>query len=165
MVALDIRRFVNAAKGKLAEAALETVQDIAEQVVVRSPFKTGFLMSSWYAQINTKAGAPFAGAATGDRSGSVALNRITATLLDYSLGDVIYIQNGTAYAARLEFGFVGEDSAGRSYNQAPRAWVRGVIAEAPAIALAAAARVAAGKGGGDRPGGGGRLPDKGYVTP
>ncbi len=166
---VDIRQFVAAAKGKMAEAVLEAVQDVAEQVVVRSPFKTGFLMSAWFMTIGAPAKAEprkkpkdFAG---GDRSGAATLGAINMALLDYSLGETVYLQNAAVYARRLEYGFVGEDSLGRTYAQEPRAWVRGVLSEWPSIAMEAAKRVAAGQGGGANPGGGGRLPDKGYVKP
>lgn len=159
-----MKQFAALGKGLLAQAALEAVQDIAEQVIVRSPFKTGFLMSSWFATLDTPATEGIQGSAAGGAASGVATARISATLLEYQLGQTIWLQNGTAYAARLEFGFVGEDSLGRTYNQAPRAWVRGVIDEAPAIATAAAARVAAGQSGGANPGGGGRLAGRGYVA-
>lgn len=163
--ALAMRQFAAAGKELLAAAALEAVQDIAEQVIVRSPLKTGFLMSSWFATIGTPALEGIRGSAAGAGGAALSTARIAATLLDYQLGQTIWLQNGTAYAARLEFGFVGEDSLGRTYNQAPRAWVRGVIDEAPGIAVAAAARVAAGQSGGANPGGGGRLAGRGYVAP
>lgn len=36
---------------------------------------------------------------------------------------------GTPYARRLEFGFVGVDSRGRRYNQAPRPFLRPALAQ------------------------------------
>lgn len=159
------KRFAELAKGKLEEAALEAIQDIAEQVVVRSPFKTGFLMSSWFVTLGNPATEGVKGVAAGAGASGVAMSRMSIALLDYKLGQTVWVQNGTVYARRLEFGFVGADSLGREFNQAPRGWVRGVLAEAPAIAEAAARRVAAGQSGGANPGGGGRRADVGYVAP
>ncbi len=51
--------------------------------------------------------------------------------------------NGAAYAMRIEFGFVGVDSLGRHYNQAPRSFVRTTLDRAEAIANETALKVSA----------------------
>lgn len=129
----DISRFIAKAKDKAREAASEAIQDIAEAVVEATPVKTGFLRASWYAALN--------GPALG-QPGAANVGQLTITAADVQLGDVFYMNNGAAYAMRVEFGFVGEDSLGRKYNQPPRAFVRGTLDRAPMIAEAAAQRVA-----------------------
>lgn len=127
---VSIDAFVAKAKGKAQEFASEFVQDISEAVVNATPVKTGFLRASWYATINSPAG-----------KGNVG--NIGLVGADLKLGDVYYMNNGAAYAMRVEFGFVGTDSLGRKYNQPPRAFVRGTLDTAPTIAEATAQRVAA----------------------
>jgi hypothetical protein len=39
------------------------------------------------------------------------------------------------YAARIELGFVGQDSLGRAYNQAPRPFIRPAVEEAVALKI------------------------------
>ena len=81
------------------------------------------------------------------------------------IGDVLRFAWTAPHAARMNSGFTGTDSLGRTYNQAGRFFVRSVMNEASQIAIRAAQRVASGSLGGERPGGGGALPDKGFVAP
>lgn len=157
---IDVKEFAEKAKGMLRQAAAETIQDIAEEVVVRSPFEYGFLKGSWYPTLNEPGGAGPAGIK--DPTGGVLVARLAVILPSLKLGDTLYYLNNAAYAARLEYGYTGPDSLGRTFNQPPRAYVRGTMAEGPRIALEAAARVAAGGGGGRFRGGGGVRPDVGY---
>jgi hypothetical protein len=131
--AIQIAEWVAKAKGREKAFCVEFVQDIAEEVVRATPVKTGFLRSSWWGSI----GQPETGK-SGDPVAQMGL--VAATLVP---GEVYYAMNGAAYAKRVEYGFVGQDSLGRTYNQAPRAFVRGTVARAEEIAEAAAQRVAA----------------------
>lgn len=143
----NIEQFIAKAKGKLREAAVETIQDINEEIVLSTPGPgntvqvdpppgqpTGFLRASWYAALNAPATGP---------GGSNDVAQLNLTASSIQLGDVYYMNNGAAYAMRVEFGFIGTDSLGRKYNQQPRAFVRSVLDRASTIAEAAAARVAA----------------------
>jgi len=60
------------------------------------------------------------------------------------LGDTITIINPVVYARRVEYGYVGEDSLGRHYNQQGRHMVGQTIAEMPQIAANAIARIKGG---------------------
>lgn len=131
---VDIDKFIASAKGKAQLFTSEFVQDISEAVVEATPVKTGFLRASWWASINSPV-RPTGGQGNVGNVGLVGA--------DLQLGDVYYMNNGAAYAMRVEFGFVGEDSLGRKYNQPPRAFVRGTLDRAASIAEAAAQRVAA----------------------
>jgi hypothetical protein len=55
-------------------------------------------------------------------------------MLDAKAGDVVIIVNPTAYARRIEYGFTGEDSLGRYYNQPGHHMAQQTVAEMPAIA-------------------------------
>jgi len=103
---------------------------------------TGFLRGSWYASIGDGGGSSSAGKP--DVSGGIAIATVNAALQRAKAGDTIYLLNGAKYAMRLEFGFVGTDSLGRKYNQAPRAFVRSSVSEFPRIVAQAAQRLQTG---------------------
>jgi hypothetical protein len=130
---VQIAQWVAKAKGRTREFCIEFVQDLAEEVVRATPVKTGFLRASWWASIGTPTSAAGGGSVA-------AMSLVAAAIVP---GDVYYMMNGAAYAMRVEYGFIGQDSLGRNYNQPPRAFVRGTVARAGDIAEAAAARVAA----------------------
>lgn len=124
-------------KGKVKEWAIETLQDLNQEVVYNTPVVTGFLRGSWWATI----GEAGSSGGSADPSGGQAIARLNLTALSLELGDTYTVYNGAAYAARVEFGFVGEDSLGRHYDQAPRAMVGKAVARFQQIAEAAAMRV------------------------
>jgi hypothetical protein len=57
------------------------------------------------------------------------------------LGSTVYLGFQAAYAARMNYGFVGEDSLGRVYNQAGLGFVDAVAQRWPQIVTAAEAKV------------------------
>jgi len=130
---LDIARFVDKAKGKTQQFAVEMIQELNGQVVEATPVKTGFLRNSWYASLN---GEPQGQG--GD--GTVAQMNLTASEL--KIGDTFRASNGAAYAMRIEFGFTGTDSLGRHYDQHPQSFVRATLDRAPIIADEVAQKIA-----------------------
>jgi hypothetical protein len=126
---ISIDKFVKKAQGNTDRFMLEFTQDIAENVVTKSPVDTGFFRSNWKANIGSVEIGPErkpkdfnlgASAAT-----SQALGNITANLIGVDGGDVVYITNNADYARKLEYGWS---------NQAPEGMVRITIAKAPSIA-------------------------------
>ena len=152
---LDVKNWSERAKRNLAAVHTITFFDASTEIVARTPLKTGFLRASWFASVNAPPAGP---AGASNATASVATAAAT-----FRLGDTLYFGNTAAYARRLEEGFVGVDSLGRSYNQIGRFWVRGVLAGIQAIGNSAAARVSQGNAGPARPGGGGAVPDTGFV--
>jgi cell wall-associated NlpC family hydrolase len=57
------------------------------------------------------------------------------------LGSTVFLGFQAAYAARMNYGFVGEDSLGRTYNQAGFGFVDAVAQRWPQIVTAAEAKV------------------------
>jgi len=57
-------------------------------------------------------------------------------------GDTVYIGYTAKYSRRLNYGFTGEDSLGRSYNQAGYGFAEAAAAQWPAIVKAQAAKMA-----------------------
>ena len=137
--ALDVEKFTRQTKGRLEEFTVEFIQDLNEEIVLRTPVDTGFLRASWWSALNARPGA---GAAPGnDKAGALTVAKLNLTAASIRLGDTYFMTNGAAYAMRLEYGFVGKDSLGRSYNQSPRGFVRAVLGRAQSIAAKTAARV------------------------
>lgn len=137
----QVRAIAERAKGQMAEFVVETIQDLNEEVVRNTPVKFGNLRGHWTAGIGT----PPSGGANGlDPGGAISVARLNAVAATLVMGQTYYAVNGAPYAARLEYGFVGTDALGRTYNQAPRAFVRNTIARAPQIAEDALARIKGG---------------------
>lgn len=92
---------------------------------------------------------------TGNLSRSVVVDNkppqiidVLATKQDFSLGianikpgDTIYIGWQAAYAHRQNYGFVGEDSLGRTYNQSGFGFAEAAAAKWPAIVQAEASKL------------------------
>jgi hypothetical protein len=126
----DVSRWVNQA-GAHANALLRTItMDAVNTVKAHTPVKTGFLRSNWTAIIKGQE-IPVAGRVP-DPAKAIMTARV---------GQVIVILNPTVYARRVEYGFVGEDSAGRHYNQQGAHMVAQTMAEMPVIAARALARL------------------------
>lgn len=53
------------------------------------------------------------------------------------------ISTGVIYARRVEFGFVGEDSAGKYFNQSGRGMIARTVADLPQLAETVAERLGA----------------------
>lgn len=133
---LAIDKWIAKAKQAPQDVVLETIQDINEEVVEMQPVITGTLRRSWYAGIGR-----IPEGIQGGNADPVGSMNIVAQGLEP--GQTYYAVNRAVYARRVEFGFVGADSLGRVYNQTGRHTVSAVMTRAPAIAEAAAMRVAA----------------------
>lgn len=70
-------------------------------------------------------------------------DQITLTIAGAKVGDTIYMGFQAIYARRMEYGFVGEDSLGRHYNQKGNGFVRLAAMNWPSIVRNAAQRIKA----------------------
>ena len=118
---LSFKASIAAWKGK-TRAQLEALGRrsafrLVEDIVLDTPVHTGFLRGSWQPGLNEPPAPKAAGA---DPSGGVAMADAAASLQDLDIGMIFYFVNGAVYARRVEYGFVGEDSLGRHYNQTGR---------------------------------------------
>lgn len=126
----DVSAYVEHAKAR-ADAALRAIAfDVVMAVQQKTPVDTGFLRSNWTAMLPGDA-EPVAGRVPPP---GVAIAQAT-------VGMVITIINPVVYARRIEYGFVGDDSLGRHYNQPGAHMVQQTLDELPTIAAAAVARV------------------------
>lgn len=126
---VDVSRFVAKAKrdmdGLFRAIALEALARVKEL----TPVKTGYLRANFIATLDPQqVREPGTG-----QGGEAAIAQAKA-------GDTIFIVNPVVYARRVEFGFVGEDSKGRSYNQPGRGMVQQTVTELPSIARRVARR-------------------------
>jgi Bacteriophage HK97-gp10, putative tail-component len=129
----EVTRWVNDA-GVLASAVFRAIAyDTVQRVQELTPVDTGFLRSNWTV-IKKGDAEPVVG----------RVPPPSATLGEAVVGDVLVIINPVIYARRIEYGFVGEDSRGRYYNQPGRHMVAQTMSELPTIAEAAKARVLSG---------------------
>lgn len=132
---IDVTKWVEKAKAAPMAVARETIQALNNEIIANTPVKTGFLRGSYAAAINT---IPIGAGGLGDAT--AAVNAVAANLKP---GQTYVMGNTAVYARRLEYGFVGQDSLGRTYNQKGRYWIKAVLANVSNIAMLAAARVAA----------------------
>lgn len=95
------------------------------------PIDTGFLRASLRVGV-----APIALATmTNPGKGKVAYDEsaYAVSLSRVQIGDIVSARYLANYARRMEMGFVGEDSAGREYNQKGYGFVRLAVQRWPSI--------------------------------
>lgn len=120
--------------GDQAEAlGRQTCQETAERVHDATPTDTGNLRGNWQPSIGD--------IATGDKNGvgANALADVALVCGGIKPGDVFHMANNAEYGPRIEYGFVGTDKLGRTYNQAGRYFVRDTVAKFREIVEAVAA--------------------------
>lgn len=126
---IDMQKWAQAAQVKVETYVQEFTVDMAKEVVDATPVDTGFLRGSWDAYINDPSAS---GEGRNDPTGSTSVSSISVKVNGIKIGDTIYILNSANYASMLEFG---------TQHIAPRAFVRGTLAQAPMIARQAAERI------------------------
>lgn len=126
----DVSRWVDR-RQRNAEAIFRAIAtDAVNRVKELTPVDTGFLRSNWTC-LRQGEPEPVAGRVP-DAMYAIASARV---------GDVLIILNPTVYARRIEYGFVGEDNAGRHYHQQGAHMVQQTMTELPEIARRAVARL------------------------
>jgi hypothetical protein len=127
------------------EGALETVFHTAAQTVAnevrdpvaaggRMPVKTGNLRRSLMASTS---GMP----AVKQEPAQYADSGLEMVIAGATLGATVYLGFQANYAARMNYGFVGEDSLGRVYDQKGYGFVDAVAQRWPQIVAEAEAKV------------------------
>ena len=126
MAALDAWR--GKVNGGLKALARQSVLDLAQNVVLDTPVDTGFLRGGWQPTIGGIPAPQGDGEHPLDPGGGIAVANIGLKAAELEPGELFVMANFTVYALRLEYGFVGEDSLGRYYNQAGRYFVTNNVA-------------------------------------
>lgn len=99
----------------------------------RLPFKDGNLLNSFQSSLNGSTAL----------TGELSYVAVTASM---EAGDVAEFGWTAAYAKRLEYGFTGQDSLGRTYNQQGRHFMSGAMAEWPRVVTEQVAKAKAAVG-------------------
>jgi hypothetical protein len=131
--AIDVRKWVDKAKSNVDTAYQATAMLALARVKQLTPVDTGFLRASW-----TIVSGDSAANISGGEQGALE------TVANLKAGDAISLVNPAPYAMRINFGFVGEDSLGRRYDQKGRHMVEQTMAEMPELAQQAVAWVLGG---------------------
>jgi hypothetical protein len=126
---VSVERWVNQRRPHAEEIRIAIAVELVNRVKELTPVDTGFLRSNWTA-IKAGDALPIAGAVPDPQT---ALAGLTPR-------DRITIINPTRYARRINYGFVGEDSAGRHYHQQGAHMLEQAMAELPQIAERVLAR-------------------------
>lgn len=79
----------------------------------KMPVDTGFLINSGVASTSGMPGS--------------AGRPLSIVLLEVALGDNVFVGWTAAYALRMEYGFMGEDSLGREYSQQGKGFLRTAV--------------------------------------
>ncbi len=130
LVAVDA--WIEKARDRQDRVLRAIAEDCLARVKELTPVKTGYLRANWVLMKGGSAEA-IAGARAEDS---------VAVVLTLKAGDAFTIANPVVYARRIEFGFVGTDARGRTYDQPGSHMMQQVITELPQISAAAAARIA-----------------------
>ncbi|WP_312526708.1 hypothetical protein [Paracoccus sp. (in: a-proteobacteria)] len=113
----DLEAFGSLAIEQIKAVLAASIQDVLEAAQLpeayggRMPVDTGFLRNSLVSMLN------------GTEIGKGAYSYLLATTA-LQPGDFARFAWTAGYAARLEYGFVGEDKRGRTYNQPGRHFVQ-----------------------------------------
>lgn len=130
----SVDAWVRATEQRMEAVFKESTQRIIEEVRKpeakggKMPVDTGYLRNSLVATTDgptlmSRESKPEAGRQY-DQTGDALPQAVSLTITNAKLGQTIWACFTAAYAARMEYGFSGEDSLGRSFNQKGRGFVR-----------------------------------------
>lgn len=127
----QVSAWVRETEARMAAVFRESAQRVISDMQGRVPVDTGFLKSSL--QVSTT--APVPADRSPDAGGVAAYNPTAATLAiaGAEIGDTLFASYSAVYAPRINYGFVGTDALGRTYNQAGRHFVELAAQRWPAI--------------------------------
>ncbi|WP_029313214.1 HK97 gp10 family phage protein [Acidiphilium angustum] len=121
---VQVDRWVKKAKTKATQAYQATALLALARVQQLTPVDTGNLRAHWTISLTPE----------------IAVGRDQTpfeVVAHLNVGQPFYIVNPVVYARRIEYGFVGEDSLGRHYDEKGRHMMEQTIAEMPIIAQVA----------------------------
>ncbi len=117
--AAQVGAFAEKCKRRQLAIFRESTQRVAQRAGVpetrggKMPVDTGFLRNSVAASVT---GMPSTGAQPPE-----------LVLLNVQIGDTVWVGWTAAYAMRMEYGFEGDDSLGRTYSQAGKGFLRAQV--------------------------------------
>lgn len=128
----QIDGWVRKSEKRMTAIVKQSAQTVALEVKAKTPVDTGFLRATFVA---STAGMPSIDRDTKSDGGSKEDNdsQIALVIAGATIGQTIYFGFTAAYALRIEYGFSGEDSLGRSYSQEGVGMVRLAAQQWPTI--------------------------------
>lgn len=127
--ALDVRAFVEKAKGNADIVTRKVCVEMLDRIVDRTPVDTGRARANWQTTVGSAAFSPVDKT---DPSGSSAKAAGGAVIASMNLGATVWLSNALPYAQRLEYG---------SSQQAPAGMVRVTVAEFQGLVATLAGQV------------------------
>lgn len=127
----QVSAWVRETEARMTAVFREAAQRVIGEMQERVPVDTGFLKASL--QVSTSAPIP-ADRSPGEGT-TYAYNPTAATLAiaGAEIGDRLFASYSAVYGPRINYGFVGTDALGRTYNQAGRHFVELAAQRWPAI--------------------------------
>lgn len=145
----DLNKFTETYKKRLRATARTASQDMGNEVIStrgeggRLPIDTGFLRASFGYQIGQPPRGPGTPVSGKEYNESVTGLPQAVALAKWDFEQPLFMGFTAVYARRLEFGFNGQDKAGRFVSQPPLAFVRGAAEKWPQFVESAARRARA----------------------
>ncbi|RAI34530.1 HK97 gp10 family phage protein [Rhodoplanes serenus] len=142
--AAQVDAWVRETEARMTAVFRQSAQEVIEEMQTpvgeggRMPVDTGFLRSSLQVSLNAD---PVPATRKNDDGASAAAPDVSMVVAGAEIGDTITASYSAVYARRIEYGFVGQDSKGRTYNQSPRGFVRGAADQWQAIVTRVAQRL------------------------
>lgn len=115
----SVDKWVGETKERASAVFRGSAQELFERVVKATPVDTGYLRASYQVVVN---GSLPPANKTGEGTAPTP-PVIAATIANLQIGDNVSLGYTAVYARRLHYGFTGQDSLGRNYNQPPWPWV------------------------------------------
>lgn len=136
--AAQVEEWVRKTKAREEAVFKMSVQDVVTATDAGVPVDTGYLKNSGELRIN----APLPAA---DRQPGEAITKtdFVASIAGIKAGDFVTYGYSAVYGPRVHWGFTGQDSLGRNFNQTGNPWILRAVSKWPEIV---AANVAKAKG-------------------
>lgn len=119
----------------------DSVQEMVELAQTYAPKVTSFMVNSLQESLTEMPAVD--PAKHGEKGAVYEPATISTAIIGDGFGAMLFLGYTAAYSARIEFGFHGEDSRGRTINQAAQAFVRRAAQQWPEIVARNEARVMA----------------------
>lgn len=114
----DFDRIIKKAKGRIDIVVKKTALQVFDGVILKSPVDTGRFRGNWMATVGSPSFMYYDDIK--DKSGRKSMAAAESVVMEYAVGNIVYLVNNLPYAQRLEYGYS---------KQAPKGMVRLSVAE------------------------------------
>ncbi|AWN47132.1 hypothetical protein DK419_13095 [Methylobacterium terrae] len=127
----QVTDWVRETEGRIKAAFQESAQRVIEDMQRRVPVDTGFLRASL--QVSNTVPVPADRSANEGTAYTYNPNAAALVIAGAKIGSTLYASYTAVYAARVNYGFVGTDALGRTYNQQGRHFIELALQRWPQI--------------------------------